>query len=142
MRARILAVALLSAACTPQGVCEYHLVNYCADDDATCTGRLFDPYTWESNPIDSGWLPFPGQREWIMTLRDAKTSARIAGQVLQITAYVSSNNVGSDGTLAGGNLAEVRMVTSNVIGVRNDTCADYFVRVVVTSRPLPDGGTE
>jgi hypothetical protein len=125
---------LASWACTPQGVCDFKAEDYCKDPKAPCSGRLLDPYTWESNPIHSNWLAYDGQHQWNMTLRDASTNQLIRGTIFKITPFVASDRNGADAVLASGNLTEANVIDGATIYVRNDTCANYFVRVVVEAR--------
>ena len=54
-----------------------------------------------------------------------------------MTVYVASDFYGSDSTLGAGNLGEAQVCTDankcmlGAVNVRNDTCVNYFVRVVV-----------
>lgn len=168
----IATLAFVGSACTVQGVCDVQPTPkpYCAGEIACddlcredggvrpctlderklcCAGRLIDPSTWESGPISSNWLPFAGQYYWGMRLRDAKTGAVLpSDRILDITVYVASYLDGSDSTLAAGNLGEAQVCTDSQkctlgLNVRNDTCASYFVRVVVHAAPGPaDAGSQ
>jgi hypothetical protein len=100
-------------------------------------GRLLSADMWESGPIDGNWIPFPRQRAWVFEIHDF--GDRLPAE---ITPYVSaqanpSHEVGGNFTQAGGNLAEISGIDKGRVVVRNGTCADYFVRVVVQSPPRP-----
>ena len=113
-------------------------------------GRLLGADTWESGPIDGTWLPFPKQRAWVFELRD------LGGRLpAVVTPYVSAQadptrEPGGSFAIAAGNLAEISGIASNQVVVRNGTCADYFIRVVVEAAPrgpdaeapspIPDAG--
>lgn len=96
-------------------------------------GRLVDENTWESGPIEGEWLDYAPQR-WI-TIPLAQLGNRLPTSVL---VYVSGNSrpVGSASqssfALATGNLASIQWVSSEAIMVHNDTCAQYFARVVIS----------
>ncbi len=136
-------IALLSSACTVQGVCDSTRIEYCNAADVSCQGRLVDAYTWESNPIGSGWLPYRGRREYVFTFRDKTDGNRkIAGEVYEIVPYVASVPTGSDAVIASGNLAVQTPLGNGQILILNETCADYFLRVVVRAAPVADAGTD
>jgi hypothetical protein len=116
-----------------------------------CHGRWVDATTWESNPIDSHWIPYPGERLIIFHLRDPKTGVELNDDAIyEIRAYIASSSGGFDGTLASGLLSEVSTWCSDSAGRRracalNDTCADYFLRVIIhTIAPTiaPDAGVK
>lgn len=129
-----LALLLFVSSCTPQGQCETKARVYCGPDDNTCAGRLLDPYTWESNPIGDGWVPYDGQTQYTMNVRD-KSGATIQGRIFKITSYIATNVYGTDGTQTAGNLTEEIQIGPAQIRVWNQTCANYYVRVVVEARP-------
>lgn len=99
-----------------------------------CHGRWVTPDLWESNPIDSHWIPYPAERTIVLHVRDPKTGIEIPyTEVAEIRAYVASATGGYDGTLAGGLLSAVSTscLEKRQICALNDTCADYFLRVMV-----------
>ena len=99
-------------------------------------GRLLDADSWESNPIDGDWIPFTKQRVWYFEMRDLgdRTPALIL-------PYISAeqNPVRDNGnwTLGAGNLAEQSGAGPGRIAIKNNTCADYYVRVVAVASPRP-----
>lgn len=108
-------------------------------------GRMIDEDTWESAPIDGKWLFYPGARIYffnVPALGDRKP--------YDIRAYLSpveDPNVfhperpPNNFTLGGGNLTELSGVDRNRFVVRNGTCADYWMRVVVNLEPRPPAAT-
>ena len=114
-------------------------------------GRLLDPDSWESNAQVSNWLDYSHQRSWYIYL--PMFQGREIGQVYTYISPDPNPNVREDGkykqyTLASGNLAEITIFDSGQPGktpfiqVHNDTCADYFARIVITAYPAaPDAGT-
>lgn len=104
-------------------------------------GRMLDENTWESAPIDGKWLFYPGARIYffnVPALGDRKP--------YDIRAYLSpvedpnvfhTDRPPSNFTLGGGNLAELSGVDTNRFVVRNGTCAEYWMRVVVDLQPRP-----
>jgi hypothetical protein len=104
-------------------------------------GRMLDPDTWESNPLDGQWLDFPGQRTWVLEMRG------LGGRIPEKTAipYISASGfpaaTGSNFTVASGNLAELTFAGPGRLVVRNGVCSDYFLRVVVEAAPNPPDPT-
>jgi hypothetical protein len=100
-------------------------------------GRMLDPDTWESNPLDGQWLDFPGQRTWVFEMRD------LGGRLPEkpVVAYISASEfpaaTGSNFAIASGNLAELTFAGPGRLVVRSGVCADYFLRVVVEAAPNP-----
>jgi hypothetical protein len=111
-------------------------------------GRMLDENTWESTPLDAPWLPFPGARTWIIDM------PQLGGRRPQIVIpYVSASpepvRNGQSFTPGGGNIAELYNPHPDHIEVKNGTCAEYYLRVVVIAAPLPpkqpppgDAGTD
>jgi hypothetical protein len=104
-------------------------------------GRMIDEDTWESSPQDGAWLPFPGAQLYffeIPALGDRRPQV-----ILPYISPIEDPNVfvagrpASNFTLAGGNSAELSGVGPNRFSIRNGTCADYFLRVVVSLEPRP-----
>ncbi len=97
-------------------------------------GRLLTPDTWESSPVDGTWLDFPQQRAWIF---DLQALGDREPQI--IIPYVSAQQspLAEDGnfTIAGGNLAEISAARRGAVIIKNGTCADYYLRLVVTTAP-------
>ena len=100
-------------------------------------GRLLSADTWETGPIDGDWLPFPRRRAWVFDTT-ALGNDRVP---YDITPYVSAQanwrNEGGNFTHGAGNLAEISGVGGGQVVVKNGTCADYYVRVVVEAAPRP-----
>ncbi|WP_394842393.1 hypothetical protein LZC95_35660 [Pendulispora brunnea] len=114
-------------------------------------GRLLDPNTWESNLQSSEWLSYSHQRSWFIRVKGFE-----GRDISQVFVYISPDkdpNVFQQGTykqytLASGNLAEITIAENGrpgvtpLVQVHNDTCADYYTRIVVEAYPaLPDAGT-
>lgn len=107
-------------------------------------GRMIDENTWESSPVDGRWLPYPRQRVYVLDIPE------LGGRTPQLVLpYISAAedplNQRANWTLAGGNLSELFGVRPNGLDVKNGTCADYNLRLVVVAAPFPpepsaDGG--
>ncbi len=108
-----------------------------------------DAHTWESTRLGGTWLDFPGERGIFLNLVDATQlvpgdpSTTINGEIYEVVVYIStSNHPDTDGTqftIAGGNLAIIKNFPPTHVFVQNDTCADYFVKVVVHAEPRDAG---
>jgi hypothetical protein len=130
--------AAASAAIAIAGGCQPHNCDGDIKSYGTLAneGRLLNADTWESNPIDGPWLPFPHQRIWIFDLHEL--GDRTPDVPL---AYVSANadplHEGANFVETSGNLTELSDPEKGKLAVKNGTCADYYLRVVVQASPLP-----
>ena len=99
-------------------------------------GRLLDVDRWESSPLDGDWIPFTKQRVWFFEMRDL--GERTPDVILP---YISAekNPVRDNGnwTLGSGNLAEQSNAGPGRVAIKNNTCADYYIRLVVVASPRP-----
>jgi hypothetical protein len=85
-----------------------------------------------------------------MHLLDMGTNQILPWQVYEIIPYVSSDPAhnGSDAVIASGNPAIVGVsncgnpVAPGCISIRNETCAQLFVRVVVRGTPVDAGAIQ
>ena len=119
-------------------------------------GEMVGPDVWESSPEDGDAIPYTRERTWFF-----EVPALLDRKIVLVVPYVrAEQNVATTGgneTLGSGNLAEVSGVSAGRFAVHNDTCADYFIRVVAilapANEPVPspsstaaadssDGGTE
>jgi hypothetical protein len=105
-------------------------------------GRLLSADLWESNAIDGEWLPFPKQRVWVFDL----TTLGNDRLPQLIVPYVSAepdplHTPGGNWTIAAGNLAEQSGVANGQVVIKNGTCADYYLRLVVQAAPRPPAAT-
>ncbi len=103
------------------------------------SGRLLDNDTWESNPIDGEWLDY-GPRRTIF-FRWPEFGGRRPELLLP---YISSSQTplsptnGDTFTLAGGDLATFTSLTADGVFVRNNTCAQYYIRLVASAARSDD----
>jgi hypothetical protein len=113
-------------------------------------GRVVDANTYETNAIDEPWLDYPGQRSYLIHF-----PIDFGRPPLWTDTYVATdpnaNAPGNQWAQTAGNLAEMGVASSTAIFVHNDTCADYYLRVVVHFPPVEatdagagatDGSTE
>lgn len=108
-------------------------------------GKMLDEDTWISGDQDGVWLWFPRQRYYVFDLR--ALGGRMPTKPL---AYISGtrepSKFGGNMTLAGGNLAQFYAMRPNGIDVKNESCSDYYLHLVVEATPFPpeapmeDGG--
>jgi hypothetical protein len=105
----------------------------------THEGHLTNPDTWESNDINADWVPYLHEQK--LHVEYPQLGAR---QPDQITAYISADQnpnklvngaPESNFTVAGGNVAKFVGVYPGTATILNDTCADFYVRVVVHASP-------
>ncbi len=128
----------------------------CAGDDCdsdtqtwgSCTqGELAggDPDVWESGPVTGKpYLDFHGERTWILDPSPWMGSREPIGYnvYLSLNALPAADGGGGFAQSAG-NLAEITPVQVGgvwQVQVLNDTCAQYFLRVVLTYPPVVGGG--
>lgn len=98
-------------------------------------GAAVGPTSWESTPFEGKWLDFSHERLITFELQEKVGNRRI----ISVTPYISASDIPSQNngnfTVASGNLAVIQVVAPGWFTVRNDTCADYYVRVVVELEP-------
>ena len=123
--------------CTP-GECQSDTQSW-----GSCTqGSMVDSHTWESGPVDSTYLDFHGGRTWLFDpSRWMGTRAPVAFQAF-LSLDPQPNSAGGTGFAEpAGNLAEFLPAGSAFqVNVHNDTCAQYYLRVVLTYADV-DAGT-
>ena len=110
-------------------------------------GQFVDVNTWQSNPNGDLWLPYPAQRTWLLIPpgvtgpggRPLKYSLVYISPAINPNRIPGPNEGGDNFTLATGNVATVTYRTDAVF-VHNDTCSDYFVRIVLVLEDSPDAG--
>jgi hypothetical protein len=125
------AIAFSSACYTHN--CDADVQNYGGDAG---DGRLLDENTWESSPIDGPWLPFPRQRFYVFDLH-LLGDRRPMIPLPYVSAQRDPLHEGGNFTLGSGNLTEISAADKGKIVIHNGTCADYYLRLVVQSEPLP-----
>lgn len=124
--------------------CEGTVETFGVDTDQ---GEMIDENTWESGPIDGTYLPFPRQRAYIFDIRS------LGGRIpFRVEPYLSASPepMKSGNFINGsGNLAIFSNALPNRVDIRNDSCSDFYLRLVVEAKPLPpelpavdDGGAD
>ena len=124
----------------------------CAGDDCdsdtqtwgSCTqGDAIDSTHWESGPVLSTFLDFHGERTWILDPTPWMGSRTPTGFEADIAFNPLPNaDAGLGFAPSAGNLSEITLLPSAngwKVQVLNDTCARYYLRVVLTYAPLGPG---
>lgn len=108
--------------------------------DAPGEGRMTGPDTWESNPLEGGWLPLPGARTWFFRIPAAETR-----RIKSISPYVSGSlapfDAGQNYTVGSGNSVLIFQYPT-FFSIANGGCADYSIRVIVEFYPDDDAGAD
>jgi hypothetical protein len=96
--------------------------------------------TYESSPWKSGFLPYPGAKQYQLVHHLGFTPA-------QVEIFLAFSGDGERVAPCAGNSCLVRCVDDELIWLKNDTCAEFFIRVVATGksseslgRTCTDGG--
>lgn len=113
--------------------CEGDVVNFGSNPGE---GHLIDTNTWASSPVDGVWLDFPRQRAWVFELEQLgrdRWPELVVPYVSAVAQPISPQ--GSNFTIAAGNLAEISGVGKGRVTIKNGTCADYFLRLMVVASP-------
>jgi hypothetical protein len=101
-------------------------------------GRMIDENTWESSPMEGEWLPYPKQRFY--TINIPGLNGRTPQVVLPyLSAAPNPRKTGANWTLGSGNLTLMVNASPNHIDIINDSCSDYYLRLVVIASPFPSG---
>ena len=99
-------------------------------------GELVGPGIWETTPQYGKWLPFPAQRKWY--LFPQQLAGTDFARVLVYISAAEEPNPTEQYTLASGDSALIRQFPdgrNHGVEVKNNTCADFFVRVVIEGYP-------
>jgi hypothetical protein len=87
---------------------------------------------WESSPIEGTWAPFPAM---VTETFDVSSVFPSCPTPMLDTPQLSPDPMptvaGSNYAWAAGNLAEVVGMGPTSVTIFNDSCADYYVRVVI-----------
>lgn len=93
---------------------------------------------YETSPTDGPFIPFEGGTNWHIPHHLGRTPTSVA-----VTLAFNERPLTSGGSAqAAGNQAVVLMANDQDVVVRNDTCGDYWVRVVVTADAPADAGAD
>jgi hypothetical protein len=87
-----------------------------------------DTTRYETNPIDGRYLDFPAGRVYDLA-HDLNQTPSVVLSYLSFSAEPTSGH--GDFAESAGNQVVVERVDDEVVRVRNDTCADMYLRVVL-----------
>jgi hypothetical protein len=132
---RFAAVAMLSALPALVG-CSTRCPS--EDHDTLFQGGTTDSTgtVYESGPVTGPFLYFPGGRTYKLLY---KLLDHLPGPPQEIETFVAFNDKGAFSESAG-NQTVIRDVTDEFVRVNNDTCADFYLRVVARWSDFSDGG--
>ena len=91
-------------------------------------------WTWQSSSIQTQWVPFNGNETITFTLPSNFPPLTTPGFVLSPWVSTAADQDVGEGQFvsAGGQLAEYQIIGPRSFTVLNNTCTDYFLRVVAT----------
>lgn len=98
------------------------------------TGKAIDSDSWESVTLDEAWHDFPGGRTIEFQLPQFKDR-----RVVSVEPYVAFATYLNDGvedfTMGSGDITEILQAKDGIVKIRNGTCANLHIRVVVYFAP-------
>jgi hypothetical protein len=135
--ARAAALGLLALTCTLSCDCGRE-----DGDPVYYAGGITSDTRYESSELYGTWLHFPGGRRYRLLhgLGEAPTDVTV---YLAFREDPLRENATGNVSTATGNVALIEAVTDEHVQVRNDTCSEYFVRVVAevgSGSTLSSGG--
>jgi hypothetical protein len=127
-------VALLSLGCAQD--CETTSSASVAYKGGTvdATGTVYETGAW-----DAPWLHFPPGRRFVLE-HDLGTQPYVVNTYLSFSEnpLTSSNNASE----SAGNQAVIEAVTDTFVRIRNDSCADFYLRLTAAATPHADAGAD
>lgn len=104
-------------------------------------GTTINGQVYETSTPTGTWLDFPAGRRYRL-MHQLGTSDFVPHEFLAFSATPVPTDDASVGNYsqAAGNEVIVEAQTDTYVQVRNDTCADYYLRVVLTAIPSADAG--
>jgi len=104
------------------------------DDPVYWAGGTTHGYTYESTGLHDTWLHFPGGRRYRL-LHELRATPISVSVYLAFVQHPLPEDAGGNISAATGNVALIEAVTDEYIQVRNDSCSNYYVRVVAEVDP-------
>jgi hypothetical protein len=103
------------------------------------TGGTVSNGVYQSSSWHAGLLPFPGGKRY-----DLVHGLGFEPMQVQVWLSFSANGTGADAETdtaapSAGNSGEIQLVNDEVIRIKNDSCADFWVRVTASGDPRPAG---
>lgn len=111
-----------------------------ADDPVRYDGGTNAADVYETSGWDGPFLHFPPGRRYVLLHGLGQTPADVA-VYLSFSSRGLDPDAGTNMAPSAGNQAVIESVTASEIRVRNDSCAEFYLRVVASS-PTGDAGTE
>jgi hypothetical protein len=110
------------------------------DDAGVVSG---DPNAWESSPAYGPWLSFPAQITYQFRMPPAFAGRAVENTSAYLSVAPDQTDPGAVWVTGSGNAAEFYLLPAGpgdsnqapTIVLFNDTCAQYWVRVVITFAP-------
>jgi hypothetical protein len=102
-------------------------------------GDLLDSQTWESTPLTQPWIPYPASVGLTLFYGEFFPDCLAS----DVESYLSPNSSpattpGGQFTTGGSNITEwLPTAMPGIITIFNDSCADYYIRVVIHCPPTP-----
>ncbi len=97
------------------------------------TGGTTTDGTYESSPWKTGLLPFPGGKQYQLVHHLGFTPALVE-------IFLAFSADGERVAPCAGNSCLARCVDDEMIWIKNDTCAEYWIRVVATGKSSESRG--
>ena len=151
LAAALVLLALVTPGCFGRE-CEPTFLDF---GDKPGEGDFIDADTWESTTLDAPWLDFPAQRTYRFIIPQFTREGR---QTYFQEALVSPSpipnqdncnketppvcNAPDNWTVGTGNIALFFLARNGYVNVKNDTCAHFYVRVILRAKPLPPAPPE
>ena len=115
------------------------------DEPVYYAGGLTHGYTYESSELHGTWLHFPGGRRYRLVHELPSAPISVSVYLAFVEDPLPEGDSGNI-SAATGNVALIEAVTDEYVQVRNDSCSNYYVRVVAEVDPetvgLGGGGGE
>jgi hypothetical protein len=97
------------------------------------TGGRVTNDSYESSPWRSGLLPFPGGKQYQFEHHLGFTPSWVG-------TFIGFGPAGEQVAPCAGNTCLIRCVDDQIVWIRNDTCADFWVRVATAGRSFESLG--
>lgn len=111
-------------------------------------GSFIDGDTWQSTPLDGPWLNFPAQRTYGIIIGDwAVQKRQFYSQLASVSADLEPNkqpactngvcDPETNWAPGAGNIAQFSYARAGFIKITNNTCAQFYLRLVLKAYPVP-----
>lgn len=146
----VIAIAVVAAPGCFGRECEPDVIQVPYGEGQT-EGDFIDDASWESTPLRTKWLAFPGKRTWKFHIPRWEREGRpFVSMVGYVSAAESPDKVGCEpDCLLGDNwtngtgfIAEFSQVSPGRFQVTNDSCSPFYLRVVMRAGADADSGTD